>query len=110
MARKNFMQLFNGVLLGLCIVNVGIVSADDMAEMQKRLNQETMAKPFSVPDEGKINKYIEQATKSNVKPAEYKGKHWKRGYTCADLYRYSRSYYDYRNCRYYHHYYGRYYW
>ncbi len=110
MNRKNVKRVFNGVFIGLCVVSIGLVSADDMADMQKQLNQETLAKPFSVPDEGEINKYIEQATKNNVKPVEYKGKHWKRGYTCADQYRYSRSYNAYRNCRYYHHYYGRYYW
>ena len=85
----------------------GIAQATDMAEMQKQLNQDVMDKPFSVAEESKIDAYIQNATKSGSKPAEYKGRNWQPGYTCGDLRAY--SYYEYRDCRYYHNYYGHYY-
>jgi hypothetical protein len=80
---------------------------DDMAAMQKRLNEEVMSQEFLAEEPEKVDAYIKEAMKKNLKPEEYKGTHWRRGYTCHDLLRY--SWYEYRNCRYYHRYYGRYY-
>ncbi len=80
---------------------------DEMAAMQRKLNAEVMEKPFSVADEKKIDAYIKDAMKKDLKPAVSKApKFWKPGYTCASIYSYGWSYY--RNCRYYRHYYGRY--
>ncbi len=80
---------------------------DDMEEMQRRLNTETMSQPFLAEQPEKVEAYIQDAMKKNLKPKEYTGKNWRPGYTCRDLLRYSWT--DYRNCKYYHRYYGRYY-
>lgn len=81
--------------------------ADQRSEMQKRLNEQVMEKPFSVENEANLNAYIEEATKRGTPPRSEPSKYWRRGYTCGDLRRY--SWYDYRDCSYYHRYYG-YYW
>jgi hypothetical protein len=80
---------------------------NDMNKMQEELNKEIMSKPFSVADEAKVKAYIEDAQRRGEVPQPYTGKHWKPGYTCADLRPY--SYREYLACRYYHSYYGRYY-
>lgn len=79
---------------------------DDMAEMQKRLNAQVMEKPFTVEDAAKVDAYVEEAMKKGLKPRQTAPENWRPGYTCRDLWRY--SYYDYRDCVYYHRYYGRY--
>lgn len=76
-------------------------------EMQKTLNQQVISQPFSVADEEKVKAYIEDATKRGVAPSAQPGPHWRPGYTCRDLIPYSWQ--EYRNCRYYYWYYGRYY-
>jgi hypothetical protein len=78
---------------------------EDMAEMQKQLNAGVMAKPFSVEDEAKIDAYVKDAMKKDLKPKESAPSYWQPGWTCNNLY---GHYYDYRDCRYYHRYYGRY--
>jgi len=80
---------------------------EEMARMQKQLNQEVMDKPFLAEQPEKVDAYIKEASKSNLVPPEYNGRYWRPGYTCRDLLRYSWR--EYRNCRYYHHYHGRYY-
>ncbi|HEC19666.1 MAG TPA: hypothetical protein ENI97_10030 [Gammaproteobacteria bacterium] len=75
--------------------------------MQRQLNAEVMEKPFLAEQQEKVEAYIKEAMKKDLKPPEYKGRHWRRGYTCHDLLRYSWR--EYRDCRYYYHYYGRYY-
>jgi len=80
---------------------------DDLAEMQKQLNAETMNKPFLAEQPDKVDAYIKEAMKKNLKPPEYEGTHWRRGYTCHDLLRWSWN--EYRNCSYYYRYHGRYY-
>ncbi|HHJ13756.1 MAG TPA: hypothetical protein ENJ79_05170 [Gammaproteobacteria bacterium] len=75
--------------------------------MQRQLNAETMSKPFLAEQPEKVDAYIKEAMKKNLKPSEYTGKHWRPGYTCRDLLRYSWR--EYRDCRYYYSYYGRYY-
>jgi len=80
--------------------------ADDMAEMQKKLNAETMDKPFQVEDAAKVDSYIQDAMKKDLKPNPTAPSNWAPGYTCDSYYhRYSYNYYGYRDCRYY---YGRY--
>lgn len=80
---------------------------DELARMQQQLNQEVMSKEFLAEQPEKVDAYIKEAMEKNLKPPEYAGTHWRRGYTCRDLLRY--SWYEYRNCRYYYRYYGRYY-
>lgn len=80
---------------------------DEMASMQRRLNAEVMEKPFSVEDEKKIDAYIKDAMKKDLKPPVTKAPNfWKPGYTCASIYHHGWNHY--RSCRYYRRYYGRY--
>ncbi|MGD8558721.1 MAG: hypothetical protein PVF34_13220 [Gammaproteobacteria bacterium] len=94
----------------MLIISVPVVAGDDedaMAEMQKQLNSEVMSEEFFAEQPEKVEAYIKQAMEKNLKPEEYTGTHWRRGYTCRDLLRYSWR--EYRNCRYYHRYHGHYY-
>jgi len=84
-----------------------VAAEDDLAEYQKSLNQEVMSQEFFAEEPEKVDAYIKEASKKNLKPLEYKGNNWRAGYTCRNLLRY--SWYEYRNCRYYRHYHGRYY-
>jgi Ni/Co efflux regulator RcnB len=103
--RAIFLPLF--VACGLFSGSIALADdEDDMAEMQKRLNAEVMQKPFTVEDAAKVDAYVQDAMKKNLKPKQTAPKTWRPGYTCNDLWRY--SYYDYRDCVYYHRYYGRY--
>lgn len=103
--------LLAGALLG-SVTQAGAVkptSAEDaeLAQMQRQLNQEVMEKPFFAEEPERVDAYIKEASQKNIKPLEYTGPHWRAGYTCHDMLRY--SWHEYRNCSYYHHYYGRYY-
>lgn len=80
---------------------------DEMTTMQKQLNAEILAKPFLAEQPEKVEAYIKEAEKKNLKPLEYTGIYWRRGYTCRDLLRYSWR--EYRNCRHYHRHHGHYY-
>lgn len=80
---------------------------DELARMQKELNAEVMSKPFLAEKPEEVDKYIKSMLEKNVKPQEYKGTYWRPGYTCRDLLRYNWT--QYRNCRYYYRYHGRYY-
>ena len=104
---KLFVSLFSCALLFTC--SVGWAASDDaeMEAMQKQLNQQVMEKPFLAEEPEKVDAYIKEAMKKNLKPPVYKGDHWRRGYTCHDMLRY--NWYEYRNCMYYHSYYGYYY-
>lgn len=80
---------------------------EEMARMQKELNQGVMKQPFLAEQPAKVEAYIQEALKNKVVPPEYTGQYWRPGYTCRDLLRYSWR--EYRNCRYYYRYHGRYY-
>jgi hypothetical protein len=91
--------------MGLCAG--GVVFAgdeEDRAEIQKKLNQGVMEKPFSVEDTAKIDAYIKDAMQKDLKPNQEPPRSWRSGYTCANLH----DYYEYRNCLYYYRYYGHY--
>jgi hypothetical protein len=94
----------------LCVIGLfpvmGVLASEDkeLEEMQKKLNQGVMEKPFSVEDAAKIDAYIADAMKKNLKPQEKPPASWRPGYTCENLH----NYYEYRNCLYYYRYYGRY--
>ena len=98
--------LIAGILI---LVSISAVASDEdeMARMQQQLNQETMSKEFFAEQPEKVEAYIKEAMEKNLKPEEYVGSNWRRGYTCRDLLRYSWR--EYRNCRYYYRYHGRYY-
>ena len=80
---------------------------EEMARMQKQLNQGVMEQPFLAEQPEKVDAYIRESLRKKLVPPEYAGRHWRRGYTCRNLLRYSWR--EYRNCRYYHRYHGRYY-
>jgi hypothetical protein len=84
----------------------GSALADQAADMQKRLNEEVMSKSFSVESEANLNAYIEDALKRGQPPKAEPSKFWRNGYTCQSLIPF--SWIDYRDCSYYHRYYGRY--
>ena len=77
-----------------------------MEELQKQLNSQVMSKSFHVESDAALSAELEAAIKKGVKPVNTPSKQWRPGYTCADIRGYSWS--DYRNCRYYHRYHGRY--
>jgi hypothetical protein len=78
-----------------------------LARVQAQMNAEVLSKPFLAERPKEVDAYIEGMLKNKVKPPEYQGTHWRRGYTCRDLLRYNWT--QYRNCRYYYRYHGRYY-
>ena len=95
------------VLVSSFVIAQGDAEEDELARMQAELNKEVMSKPFLAEKPEEVNAYIESMLKNNVKPPEYSGTHWRPGYTCRDLLRYNWT--QYRNCRYYYRYHGRYY-
>lgn len=86
---------------------VELTEEEKLAQMQQQLNAEVMSKPFLAERPEEVDAYIKGMLEKNVKPPEYSGKYWRPGYTCRNLLRYDWT--EYRNCRYYHRYYGRYY-
>ena len=80
---------------------------DAMAEMQQKLNAETMARPFDPGVASEIDAELDKLIKNGQKPAVIVAPaYWRPGYTCRNSWRYSRS--AYYNCRHYYRYYGRY--
>lgn len=106
MQNKIIFIFINFLILFIYPVYVSADQASEMAEMQKKLNAEVMEKPFSVEDEQKIDSYIKDAMKKDLKPLEKAPVFWKPGYTCASIYH--RGWNHYSSCRYYRKYYGRY--
>ena len=104
MSRLTFLLY---VLLLMFNVSAFASDEDELEKMQQQLNQEVMGKEFLAEQPEKVEAYIKEAMEKNLKPPEYVGTHWRRGYTCRDLLRYSWQ--EYRNCRYYYRYHGRYY-
>jgi hypothetical protein len=101
------------VLVGLASITFSSHALQDSAEdeelarMQAQLNAEVMSRPFLAEKPKEVDAYIKSMLEKKVKPPEYVGSHWRTGYTCRDLLRYNWT--QYRNCRYYHRYHGRYY-
>lgn len=109
---RNLRPLVTGISLSVVFTLSGTVSAfateeDDLAEMQKQMNTEVLNKPFLAEQPDKVEAYIKEAMKKNIKPPEYTGTYWRQGYTCHDLLRW--SWHEYRNCSYYYRYNGYYY-
>lgn len=96
-----------GIVLGMGLaLTARPATAADKAQMQDRLNNEVLDQGFDVKGEAELNSYIEEATRKGLEPKIKPSRHWRRGYTCDDLRRYSWS--EYRDCAYYHRYHGRY--
>ena len=62
---------------------------DELAKMQAQLNAEVMSKPFLAERPKEVDAYIKSMLEKNVKPPEYQGTYWRKGYTCRDLLRYN---------------------
>lgn len=98
-----------------CLAALPAGAANDAAgdaareAMQRALNERTMAAAFNPGDVAKAQTWAEQARRVNVAPVTAPPAYWNPGWTCANLTAYPGYIYnDYRNCIYYHHYYGRY--
>lgn len=104
------MQFNKSVLALVSFLGCHLVFAQSEAEMmamQKQLNAQILERPFSVEDEAKIDEYVKNAMQKDLKPeVQTAPSYWREGYTCADIYSYGWG--VYQNCRYYRHYYGRY--
>lgn len=114
--RHNMMKNpLNCVLRGLLTLGI-MVSAysmvlageeEDMAVMQKSLNQKVMERPFNPGDKASLDAYLEEALKNGVLPPQLQPpRNWRPGWTCNNL---MSSYSQYRNCLHYQRYYGHYY-
>jgi hypothetical protein len=97
------------------LLATGVASATDADQkareaMQKQLNQSVMSSAFNPGDADKAEAYAEEARRKNLQPVARPPTYWAPGWTCANLTTYAYyNYGDYRNCVYYHRYYG-YYW
>ncbi|MDX1252372.1 MAG: hypothetical protein IDH49_09040 [Gammaproteobacteria bacterium] len=103
--------LSTAIVLGFSFAPTAFAGeAEDMAEMQRQLNKEVMQQPFSAGDMAKIDSYVADAMKKNLKPIERPPAawNWQPGYTCNSIFNFGwRAYGD---CLHYHRYYGRYWW
>jgi hypothetical protein len=100
------------VLVALLTTHAMAAGKDDKAreDMQKQLNNQVMSAPFNAGDIDKAEEYAAGAKAKNIQPVARPPTYWAPGWTCANLTTYAYyNYGDYRNCVYYHHYYG-YYW
>lgn len=80
---------------------------DALAKAQAQMNAEVLSKPFLAEKPEEVDAYIKSMLEKKEKPPEYQGTYWRPGYTCRDLLRYNWT--QYRNCKYYYRYHGRYY-
>ena len=103
---KKYSVIISAIILSLVSINILASEEDDMAEMQRKLNQEVMSKDFDPGDAAKVDAYIAEAMKKGLKPTTVAPKYWQNGYTCRDIRRY--GYAGYQNCMYHYRYYGRY--
>jgi hypothetical protein len=103
------MLVYFGVF-ALTLTVTGVLQAgekEDMAEMQKKLNQNVMERPFNPGDKVAIDAYLAEAIKNATPPPQQQPpQNWQPGWTCNNL---MGSYYQYRNCLHYYRYYGHYY-
>lgn len=97
---------FKLILAFVALIQYPVWADDEMAEMQRKLNQQVMERPFAFRNEQDVERYIEKTLKSGKAPDVRPGKHWRRGYTCADLR--IHSLHEYANCLAYYRYYGKY--
>lgn len=107
---RTSLHLFSYLVLAALATVVHADAAADRAEMQRQLNQETLDSEFQTEDTAKIDSYITDAMKKDLKPKTNPPTNWQPGYTCDSYYRhyYRYNYYGYRDCLYHYRYYGRY--
>ncbi len=110
-----FKYAFQSILVAIGLTSIAFSSYalqnssedEELARMQAQLNGEVMSRPFLAEKPKEVDAYIKSMLEKKAKPPEYVGSHWRTGYTCRDLLRYNWT--QYRNCRYYRRYHGRYY-
>lgn len=97
-----------GLLVGISLPALASDSEEDaLAKAQAQMNAEVLSKPFLAEKPKEVDAYIKSMLEKKVVPSEYQGTYWRSGYTCRDLLRYNWT--QYRNCKYYYRYHGRYY-
>lgn len=103
------MNIRLSILALVLLTSTAVLANPTAEEMQRKLNEEVMASPFNPGDIKKAEAYAEEAKKNGMQPVAVAPSYWQPGWTCGQVagYRYY-NYYDYRNCIYYHRYYGRY--
>lgn len=110
MIQINNITLASFICLLICVTLPVLAdqSEDDaLAKAQAQMNAEVLSKPFLAEKPKEVDAYIKSMLEKKVVPAEYQGSYWRTGYTCRDLLRYNWR--QYRNCKYYYRYHGRYY-
>ncbi|GHF02626.1 hypothetical protein GCM10011501_34970 [Thalassotalea profundi] len=114
--KKSHIQVLAATVLLMMQITIGNQSLfaaqeesedDALAKAQAQMNAEVLSKPFLAEKPEEVDAYIKSMLEKKVKPPEYQGTYWRSGYTCRDLLRYSWT--QYRNCKYYYRYHGRYY-
>jgi hypothetical protein len=81
-------------------------SSAEMEAMQRQLNEQVMQAPFSVEDQARIDAYVEDAMKKDLKPDPAPPSYWRPGYTCNSIIGY--GWLPYSRCAHYYRYYGHY--
>lgn len=105
---KTILTSFLGLLISIVLPVLADESEDDaLAKAQAQMNAEVLSKPFLAEKPEEVDAYIKSMLEKKVEPPEYQGNYWRSGYTCRDLLRYNWT--QYRNCKYYYRYHGRYY-
>jgi len=111
LSNRLVLHQFLAIFIDICALNTNAQQTksekNELARMQAQLNAEVMSRPFLAEKPEEVDAYIKSMLEKNIKPEEYKGTYWRNGYTCRDLLRYNWT--QYRNCRYYYRYHGRYY-
>lgn len=62
-------NIFFGLLLVFSFSSAATGSDQNMEEIQKRFNQETISKPFSVPDNASLTSSLKEATQRGTPPS-----------------------------------------
>ena len=58
---------------------------EDMAAMQKAMNQQTMDRPFNAGDQAALDAYLALALKNGLPPPQQKPpSNWQPGWTCSN--------------------------
>jgi hypothetical protein len=74
MNTRNNIRIIRGFSFACLLGAVSVASADqDLEEIQRRFNQETVSKPFSVPDTASLDASLKAATERGTptKPPPY---------------------------------------
>jgi hypothetical protein len=107
MTKQRYNKFFLYLAFFCSTFSCGIASADNLSDMQNKLNQEVLAKPFSVESEANLNAALNAATErgkpTQINPVPTSGQgifgnYYQPyyGYGYGYGFGYSRPYYNYR--------------